>query len=616
MKTFLVFILFFAFSGCFSQNITELQTELKNVLEDMHVPGMSVALVHRDGLKWAAGIGKADLAKNQEATADTLFRIGSVSKGFVSLAILKLVEEGKLSLDDSVKKLAPEVWFENNWETTDPVRVVNLLENTTGWDDMHLREFAKDPLKISSFDALDFDHSSRICRWRPGTRMAYCNSGPAVAAYIVEKMTGLSFEDYARLKFFKPMGMETATYFQPSTAQTTTLYHSDGKTPHAYWNLLYRPIGSLNASAHDMANYLLFYLNRGHVQGTQVMPAVALERMEQPSSTWAAQEGLRVGYGMHNYCVIHDGFVYQGHDGNVPGGLTAMAYMPGEGVGYFYSINSENRQAFEKIGEVIRAYLTRSLQKPSALPVVSLSEKANDYAGWYEPNSPRMNLFYFIERLMGLAYVHFEDNKLFVSSLGEKNAEFLPVSQNEFSYVPKNKSPDPMPTLKLLTAKPEGQFIQLGLGLITMKRIPTWFAAFEIFIVGLVLLTFTSILVYAPFWMMSGLNKKHRRPVERSLRLWPLLGVLSLVAIIVISMLSSDEFLVRLGNLTVWSFSLFVATIAFAVSSLASVIALWHAPKSEVRGVFLAYSTIVTIALVISTAYFAYYGIIGFRTWT
>ena len=148
----------------------------------MHVPGMSIAIVHRDGPEWVAGLGKADLANDRTATATTLFRIGSVSKGFVSLAVLMLVDEGKLSLEDPVQKLAPEVWFDNKWEASDPVRIVHLLENTTGWDDMHLREFAKDPLTMSSLDALDYDHSSRISRWRPGTRMSYCNSGPAVAA--------------------------------------------------------------------------------------------------------------------------------------------------------------------------------------------------------------------------------------------------------------------------------------------------------------------------------------------------------------------------------------------------------------------------------------------------
>lgn len=630
----LISIVILAFLGisCSSQNITEnkrpaesieeLQTQLENVLENMHVPGMSIAIVNRDTPEWIAGLGKADLVNDRAATATTLFRIGSISKGFVSLAVLMLANEGKLSFEDPLQKLAPEVWFENKWEASDPVRVVHLLENTTGWDDMHLREFAKDPSKMSSFDALDYDHSSRISRWPPGTRMAYCNSGPAVAAYIVEKITGRTLEEYVEQKFFKPIGMKTATYFQPTSELSTTLYHSDGKTPHLYWNLLYRSIGSINANANDMASYLLFYLNLGKVQGTQVIPAHLFNRLEVSTSTWAAKEGLHVGYGLGNYWSIHDGFVYHGHDGNVPGGLTVMSYMPKEGVGYFYSLNSENREALRRINTIIRAYITRNLQKPTVPPTVSLSEKVNMYTGWYEPNSPRMELSFFLERLFGIAYIHFEANKLLINSLGEKNATFFPINDTEFLYAPMNESQDPVPTLKLLKPNAEGQSIQLSLGQrnaaslhITMKHIPTWLAIFEIAITGFVLLSFISVLVYAPFSILRCLSKKYRRSEELSILLWPLIAVLSLLCIVVICMLSADVFIWRLGNLTTWSFSLFLATIIFAAASVASFLTLWRASKDEVRIIIRIYSIMITTALVISTAYLTYWGIIGLRTW-
>ena len=311
-----------------AQSVDELREQLLQILEETHTPGASVAIVHRDGPELVTGLGLADVAGNRAATSDTLFRIGSTSKAFASLSILQLVNEGKLSLDDPVRKLVPEVWFENRWEASDPVRVVHLLEHTTGWDDMHLREYAKDAPSMSLRDALDYDHHSRTSRWPPGTRMAYCNSGPAVAAYIVEKITGKRFEDYVQQHFFTPIGMKTATYFQPDAAATTTLYHDDGKTPYRYWNILLRPAGSINASANDMAAYLSFYLNRGAVHGAQIMPAASIDRMEVPASTWAAKDGLKCGYGLSNYCSIYDGFVYHGHNGGVEGGLTELAYMP------------------------------------------------------------------------------------------------------------------------------------------------------------------------------------------------------------------------------------------------------------------------------------------------
>src|ERR1035441_5187765 len=127
-----------------AQSIAELRQQLEKILADSHTPGMSVAIVHRDGPEWVAGLGKSDVASNHATTDETLFRIGSTSKAFASLSILKLAGEGKLSLQDPVHNLVPEIWFRNRWEATDPVRVVDLLEHTTGWDDMHLAEYGKD----------------------------------------------------------------------------------------------------------------------------------------------------------------------------------------------------------------------------------------------------------------------------------------------------------------------------------------------------------------------------------------------------------------------------------------------------------------------------------------
>jgi CubicO group peptidase (beta-lactamase class C family) len=597
-----------------AQSIAELEQQLEKVLKDTHTPGASVAIVHREGPEWLAGLGQADVATGRAATPATLFRIGSTSKGFTSLAILMLAEQGKLSLDDPVRKLAPEVWFENRWEADDPVRVVHLLEHTTGWDDVHLRELAKDwPPSLGLREALDYYHHSRISRWRPGTRMAYCNSGPAVAAYIVEKITHQRFEDFVAQNLFRPIGMKTATYFPPPAATAATLYHSDGKTPYPYWNIAYRPVGAINASARDMAAYLQFYLNRGMANGVQIVPAADIDRMEIPASTWAAKEGMKYGYGLSDYWSIHEGFVYHGHNGGVNGGLTEMAYLPEYGVGYFYSINSGNGNAFDRIGKAVRAYVTAKLQRPSLPPLASLAPNAADYAGWYEPDSPRMELAHFSERLAGLSLVSLKDGKLLLTNLSGRNQTFLPVADRQFRYVPRKDLPEPVATLLLLAPNEEGRFIQAGAT--AMKRIPAALAILEIALTVFVLLSIVSIPIYAPFWILGGLSKKRRRPQERGTRVWPLVAVLSLIALVVIFILCGDDLIVRLGNVTAWSVAIFLDTIVFAVASLASAIALWRAPAGTVRRGVRRYSIVVTLALLIAAGYLAYWGIVGLRTW-
>jgi CubicO group peptidase (beta-lactamase class C family) len=595
-----------------AQSIAELQQQLEKILADTHTPGMSVAIVHRDGPEWMAGLGKSDVATNHATTDETLFRIGSTSKAFASLSILKLVGEGKLSLQDPVHALIPEIWFHNPWEATDPVRVVDLLEHTTGWDDMHLAEYAKNAKGMTLRQGLDFYQKSRISRWRPGTRMAYCNSGPPVAAYIVEKLTGQRFEDYVTQNFFLPIGMKTATYFEAPAPQLTTLYHADGKTPFPYWYILLRPAGSINASARDMAAYVRFYLNRGEVGGTAIVPASYIDRMETPTRTWQAQEGLKAGYGLSNYTSIHDGFVYHGHNGGVEGGLTDMSYMPEYGVGYFYSINSGNGDAFGKLGDAIRAYITRGLARPPVPAPGPLPADAADYAGWYQSDSPRMGMINFLERLLAMQRIRFSGGNLLISSLSQIDQPFVPVSGEQFRYLPRKDRPETIATAMLLKPNAEGRFVYLGE---TLKRIPTWFALTEISLVAWFLLAFVAIILYAPFWIIGGCFKKRRRPAERAMRIWPLVAALSLLGFVFCFMGASSDMITLLGNLTVWSFGVFFTTALFAVASVASAIALWLARKLEIRRPVRWFSIGVTAALLIATAYLAYWGVIGMRTW-
>ena len=590
-------------------SIAELKKRLEKILADTHTPGLSVAIVRKDGPEWIAGLGKADVAANRSTTPDTLFRIGSVSKTFAALAVLKLVNEGKLSLQNPVHKLVPEIWFENRWEASDPVRVVDLLEHTTGWDDMPVRNYGKSPVHFRLRDQLQDDHTSRISRWRPGTRMAYCNSGPSVAAYIVEKITGQRFEDYVAKNFFAPMGMKTATYFRPVADIAATLYHSGGKKPYPYWEIFGRPASSINASANDMANLLTFYLNRGNVRGTQIMPAASVDRMEVPTRSLAAREGLKLGYGLSNFTGMPDnnGLIFHGHDGGLPGGLTELAYLPNDGVGYFFSINSGNGVAWWQIGKAIRDYVALGMWSVPMPKTASLPANAQSYAGWYEPASPRIEMTHFQERLLGLSWIRVRDGKLLRTSLQGWNEVFVPVSA---SFLRRESNPNP--SLALLAPNTDGLFVQLDT--VTMKHIPRWLALGEILLCAWVALAMGSVLLYAPFWLLTGLlSKKRRRPQERWLKIWPLVAVLSFIGVNALSIWPGEDVLTRLGNLTLWSGGIWLGTIVIAVASVAAAVALWRA--REVRSFVYGYSLTVTLALLILTTYLATWGVIGLRTW-
>ena len=125
--------------------------------------------------------------------------------------------------------------------------------------------------------------------------------------------------------------------------------------------------------------------------------------------------------------------------------------------------------------------------------------------------------------------VRFAGGNLLLSDISEIDQPFVPVSGEQFRYLPKKDHPEPIATAMLLAPNAEGRFVYIG-G--TIKRIPTWFAIAEIALVAWFLLAFVSILLYAPFWIIGGFFKKRRRPAERSMRLWPLIAVLSLLAFV------------------------------------------------------------------------------------
>jgi hypothetical protein len=221
-------------------------------------------------------------------------------------------------------------------------------------------------------------------------------------------------------------------------------------------------------------------------------------------------------------------------------------------------------------------------------------------------------MFRFLERLLGLRRVHFQDGKLIISSLHGKET-FLPVTGTQFRHLPKDEPPDPVPTLELLSLNPEGRFIQTNQN--TMKAIPAWMAFGEILATAFWALSIVSIVVYAPFWIFAGISKRRRRPAERALRLWPLLAVLSLAAIVGLFILCGDDLIVRLGNLSVWSATLWALTVMFAVTSVASAFYSWQSPGPGVRRGVWRFSIIVSAALLIAAAYLVYWGFIGVRTW-
>jgi CubicO group peptidase (beta-lactamase class C family) len=281
-------VLFFpltGFSNCIIRSdsasdlrLSQLQQEIELVLNDYVGLSAGIALVRKGQPDWIVTLG-SNVVDGKKV--NSIFRTASLSKVFVALAILKLQENGQLKLEDRIKDIIPEIEFENPWEETHPIRIVHLLEHTTGWDEIHLVERVHNqnpPIPLKK--ALEFHPHSRKSRWVPGSRMSYSNSGYAVAAYVVEKVSGQFFEDYVDSALLNPLRMNHSTYFNDS------LYQKWGAETYSwamekvnYKNELYRPSAALNSSPNDMAQVLKLLLNRGVIDSIKHFEVESIIRM-------------------------------------------------------------------------------------------------------------------------------------------------------------------------------------------------------------------------------------------------------------------------------------------------------------------------------------------------
>ncbi len=607
------------------KSLTELEARIRQVLDSTKVPGVGLAIVRHDSVIYTGGLGRARVSPAMKATDATLFRIGSTSKAFVALTVQALVREGKLSLDTPLATALPGFYFKNPWEATDPVRIVHLLEHTSGFDDNSLQSYANsDPKPLTVAEGLAIDSATRVSRWRPGTRFSYCNTGPGIVALIIETIEGKPFEQVVQERWFTRIGMTTATYFRPdsTTASVATLYKANGTSAVPYWHVFIRPAGSINASSHDMAAYVRFLLGRGTIDGKELLPREAIERMERSESSLMSRAGLHVGYGLHLYRTADStGFTWTGHNGGVDGGLSDLSYMPAYGVGYAFQINSGNGEAFGKITRLVRAYLTLGLTPPAPPPSAPLSATTRArFAGWYRGVSPRAQHLYELERIPGIVHVTFTDSVMRLKPMLGAASNYVAVDSMLF-----RRPGEPGATLAFVRDEANGRsegIESFGAGLgASMARVPALdavgsFAIAALWAAGLAL-SLVAMVFGALRWVV---RRVRRHPVARAAAALPW-RISALAAAFIVTQLAllafgSDD-LQALGTLSATSGGVLVAGYLFCLASLAGARLAWGAASAEGRWAHLSVWTARGVATlnVIAAAYLVMSGWIGWRTW-
>ena len=600
------------------KTLEELQRAMKGVVEKEHVTGAGVALVSNGQLLWCGGIGKADLSANRDVTCDTEFRVGSISKTFVALALLKLQEDGRINLYSRLQDVAPEIPMKNRWGGTNPVRVVNLLEHSAGFDDMQPSEIynRRDRADYPVLDVFKRFQEPQDVRWPPGTRFSYSNPGYGIAGYLIEKVTGQPFDAYIRQNLLAPLEITVGDFRITDANRAALAQGYDGNPPRAvpYKSIYLRPAGDMKASPGELAKLVQFFLRRGRTADLQLVKAESIARMEYPETISSAKNGLRLGYGLANYTESEGGVITHGHDGGIDGFISSYRYMPEQNWGYVVLLNSTvSGKALDDMNHLTIEFLSKDFPKPQQ-PLISLTaNELKKFSGYYAPRAPRSQLLAFLGELAGGTWVRVAGGKLECSTLfGKGHEPLLPVGKNLFRGA---KEPE---ATAVFFPDASGRMIYVRSGedgeAYGERVFPIWVFTRLLFLAASATVM-ASALPYALFWgmwlLLSRFIKKVKRMKHARVRAVPLFAVLSLVLVLFAFTNVADN----IGTFNFWSFLMWVMTILFMVLSLVGLALAVSVPKAEMHKAERIHALLVSSACCIITLFFSAWHLIGLRLW-
>jgi CubicO group peptidase (beta-lactamase class C family) len=607
----------FSFVLAYGPSFDQLKIKIENCLRENGIPGAAVAVVTGDSVLFTDGFGYANIEMKTPVTANTHFFLGSITKSFLALGIIKLVENGKVDLYAPVKEILPDLIVQNPWEKTDPVRVVHLLEHTAGICDGFLTLFNRrhEP-NIPLNEVMGMQKQIRI-HHRPGSFYLYSNIGYLLAGMILEKISQMKYEEFLKEEFLLPLDMTTSTFDVTDAYSRSVLaqgYGVGGKEiPYLY--IYSRPAGHAHSSVLEMAQYVRFFLNYGKSKGVQIIRPEAVKRLETPGTSLASRIGFLNGYGLGSEWAYRNQHRWRGHNGAIFGYYSDFWYNHDLDIGYVVLVNqfdSESADNVRKLRELIAEYLTENAD-PVFQPIVPVSkEQLEEYCGTYTIGYGAKDLLGLINILHGMTEVRLSGDTLILSQplSGGYKENYFPVSEGLF-----RTEDTPGPTLAFF-ATPEGAKAMVWGRDYLEEQSPLNYWLTVIFL----LWTFLVMLatgIYAFFWVLVYVFKKIGRKQQTvqcmSVRILPFAATLVLVAG---TILIANQELYYLGKLTFANVSFFISTWLFALLSIISFIIAIRCLKKPAGKIFKVYHMVVSCTYLGMTFFLWYWGVIGLKLWT
>ena len=358
--------------------------QLPAQLEEHDIAGATVSVVAGGERRVAKGYGLADVAAEEPVTADeTLFRIGSVSKSITGTAIMRGVEDGRLTLDTDVREYVDGLSLSGEYDA--PITLEHLGTHTPGFESVVLGLFDDTAESMPDLEtAVKADPPTRVRP--PGELATYSNYGMGLAGHVVSTTAGTDYAAHVREEVFEPLGMNRSTAAQPPGGELGEAVSkgyvatADGPQERGFEFVPLRPAGSISATATDMARFMQLHLQNGEFDGDQYLrPETVAGMHDARFRNHPAVNG--VGYGFYEMSRGDTRIV--GHAGDTQLFHSLLALFPDQDMGLFISYNTAGGAQARQ--ELLDAFVDE-FATPE-LPTVEQSgeapARADELTGWY-----------------------------------------------------------------------------------------------------------------------------------------------------------------------------------------------------------------------------------------
>ena len=350
------------------------------------VAGATISITQNGQTLIQKGYGYADWKKKTPVDPVlTTFRPGSISKTFTYVAMMQLVEQGKLDLDADVSRYIDfRIEPGGAGIGNAPITLRNLCTHTAGFEE-ELHDFGSDKsgkLPIGLGDFLKRNQPRRFAA--PGKVLAYSNYGIALVGYIVERTSGEPFAAYVQRHIFSPLGMTHSTFVQPLPVgmAATKGYSATAKDDTGFEGVTESPAGGLSSTAADMAIFGQMLLGQGTYKGVQVLQPASVATLFKPQFAPAPEVAP---WDLGFYTERRNGLDFIGHGGDLIACHSEFWVEPRHGLTFFISYNSAGSAKIAR-EELFRAFVDRYLPGPPAAHPVYLKltmKELAPYTGYF-----------------------------------------------------------------------------------------------------------------------------------------------------------------------------------------------------------------------------------------